>query len=75
MSEEVDQLKIQQGGSHYTTMKIQPIEFIIGNNLGYCEANIIKYICRFKNKDGLRDLEKARHYIDLLIQFVKEGKV
>jgi len=59
---------IQIGGEHYKKFKIQPIEFIVKNNLGYIEGNIIKYICRHKEKGGKNDLLKAKHYIDLLIQ-------
>lgn len=58
----------QIGGSHYKNMPIQPIEFIMKNNLGFCEGNIIKYICRYKEKNGLQDLEKAKHYIEMLIE-------
>lgn len=59
---------IQIGGSHYKDMVIQPIEFILKNNIGFCEGNIIKYVCRYRNKNGLEDLKKARHYIDMLIE-------
>lgn len=58
----------QEGGSHYKEMAIQPIEFITKNKLGYIEGNVIKYICRHQNKNGIEDLKKAKHYIDLLIQ-------
>lgn len=58
----------QVGGDHYKHLPIQPTEFIIKNGLGFCEGNIIKYICRHKKKGGLSDLEKARHYLDLLIE-------
>ena len=58
----------QVGGSHYKDMKIQPIDFIVGNNLGYIEGNIIKYISRYKAKNGLQDLEKAKHYLEMLIE-------
>ena len=51
---------------HYN-MQIQPIEYIMRNNLGFCEGNIVKYISRYKEKGGLSDLEKARHYLELLI--------
>ena len=60
--------KTQVGGNHYNKMKIQPIEFIYENNIPYMEANVIKYVCRHKSKNGLQDLEKAKHYIDLLIE-------
>lgn len=63
--------KKQIGGNHYQKYKIQPIEFIIKNNIGFVEGNIIKYILRFKEKGGVQDLEKARHYIDLLIESSK----
>jgi hypothetical protein len=64
----LDPLKIQHGGSHYKELKIQPIEFIMANNLDFCQGNAIKYLVRFRNKNGLEDLKKAKHYIDLLIQ-------
>ena len=60
-------LSEQFGGDHYRKMKIQPIEFVLANDLGYCEGNIIKYVCRFRDKNGIDDLHKARHYIDFLI--------
>ena len=52
---------------HYK-MAIEPLEFALKNGLGICEFNILKYLCRFKRKDGKKDLLKARHYLDLLIQ-------
>ena len=58
----------QIGGGHYKTLAIQPIEFIIKNKLGFCEGNVIKYICRYRLKGGTEDLEKAKHYIDLLLE-------
>lgn len=61
-------LDIQVGGNHYKTYKIQPIEFMMANNLDACQSNIIKYVCRCYQKNGLQDLLKAKHYIDLLIQ-------
>jgi hypothetical protein len=63
--------KKQVGGSHYKKYKIQPVEFIIKNNIGFVEGNIIKYILRFKEKGGAVDLEKAKHYIELLIDSTK----
>ena len=58
----------QEGGTHYKKFAIQPTEFIQKNNLGWCEGNIIKYTTRHNFKNGLEDLKKARHYIDLLIE-------
>lgn len=57
----------QVGGEHYK-LPIQPIDYIYANGLEWCEANVLKYITRWRNKGGARDLEKARHYIDLLIE-------
>ena len=53
----VDSLKHQVGGSHYKNMAIQPIEFIFANDLGFAEGCIVKYICRWKEKNGLEDLK------------------
>ncbi|AQW82870.1 DUF3310 domain-containing protein [Campylobacter pinnipediorum] len=58
----------QIGGSHYEKMTIEPIDFITSNNIGFCEGNIIKYICRYKDKNGGEDLKKAKWYIDFLIK-------
>jgi hypothetical protein len=59
-------IDIQHGGNHYKNLPIQPIEFIMANQLGFAEGNVIKYLLR--DKDGLNDLLKARHYI----QFIEE---
>jgi hypothetical protein len=55
---------VQHGGDHYKTKAIQPWDFIISNNIGFLEGNAIKYLCRWRDKGGIQDLEKARHYID-----------
>lgn len=59
----------QIGGNHYKVMKIEPVTFIIKNDIPFVEGNIIKYVCRWKSKGGVEDLKKARHYIDMLIKF------
>jgi Protein of unknwon function (DUF3310) len=64
----MDALNTQIGGTHYKEYSIQPIEFIHANNIPFIEGNIIKYVIRHKQKNGLQDLVKAKHYIDLLIQ-------
>lgn len=56
------------GGTHYKQGKTQPIEYIHANNMSYIEGCIIKYITRYKYKNGREDLEKIKHYIDLLIK-------
>lgn len=61
-------LSKQVGGEHYKNFAIQPVEFIHKNNLGFIVGNIIKYICRYKDKNGIEDLKKAKHYIDILIE-------
>jgi hypothetical protein len=61
-------LEMQVGGSHYKEFAIQPVEFITRNNLGFLEGCIIKRICRWKGKDGIQDLEKIKHEVDLLIK-------
>ena len=57
----------QVGGSHYKNYKIQPIEYTLANNLNFCQGNVIKYITRYKDKNGAEDLRKAIHYIDILL--------
>ena len=66
-------LDIQVAGNHYKELAIQPVEYIHANNIGYFEGNVIKYVSRWRNKNGVKDLEKAKHYIDLLIEL--EGKL
>lgn len=61
-------LEVQMGGSHYKDKTIQPVEYIHANDLGFCEGNVVKYVTRWKEKGGVADLEKARHYLDILIQ-------
>ena len=60
--------KKQVGGKHYLKYKIQPSEFINDNKLQFAEGNAIKYICRHAHKGGKEDLEKAKHYIDMIIE-------
>ena len=59
--------KSQIGGAHYNKMGIQPITFIMENDLSYPQGNVIKYVCRYKDKNGLEDLKKAKQYIDFMI--------
>lgn len=61
-------LDVQEGGDHYKTKGIQPIEYIFANEIGFAEGNVIKYVSRWKDKGGVEDLKKARHYLDLLIE-------
>jgi hypothetical protein len=58
---------IQIGGNHYKNLEIQPIDYILGNQLGYAEGNVVKYVSRWRDKGGIEDLRKAKQYIDFLI--------
>lgn len=58
----------QVGGDHYRDQAIQPWDYIARNRLGYFEGNIVKYVSRWKQKGGIQDLQKARHYLDKLIE-------
>lgn len=68
LREERNPLNHQVGGSHYTACTIQPVEFVHANRLSFLEGCIVKRICRWRTKDGLRDLEKIKHEVDLIIQ-------
>jgi len=68
-------LNVQISGNHYKSLPIQPVQYIHANNIGYMEGNVIKYVTRWKDKNGLADLEKARHYIDLLIELETTKKL
>jgi len=59
---------IQHGGTHYKNKSIQIWDYITANGIGYLEGNAIKYLSRWKEKNGLEDLKKARHYVDKLIE-------
>lgn len=65
-------LETQEGGDHYRTLPIQPVQFIHANKIPYLEGNVIKYVTRWRDKGGLADLRKARHYIDMLIELEKD---
>ena len=64
----MDNLKKQVGGKHYKSLKIQPVEFIVANNIPYIEGCVIKYVCRHKDKNKKEDILKAIHYLNLLIE-------
>jgi hypothetical protein len=65
-------LKRQIGGNHYKDMAIQPIEFILANDLSFCVGNIIKYACRYDKKgQAVQDLDKVIHYAQILKESLK----
>ena len=54
------------GGDHYKKLGIQPVELIKVINANFFQGNVIKYVTRYKDKNGIKDLEKARHYLELM---------
>ena len=58
----------QIGGKHYLKYKVQPSKFVVENKLLYPEGCVIKYILRHQDKGGKQDLEKAKHFIDMIIE-------
>lgn len=53
---------------HYNKNKIQPIDYILANEMDFITGNIIKYVTRYKHKNGVEDLKKAQHYLEILIK-------
>jgi len=66
-------LDTQIGGGHYKGMAIQPMEYSMANGLDACQHTAIKYISRFREKGGIQDLEKAKHCIDMLVEFERKA--
>jgi len=64
----MDTVNMQVGGDHYKKRAIQPIDYILDNDLSFCEGCVIKYITRWRDKGGVEDLEKAKHYLEFLIE-------
>lgn len=73
MTTDTPALAVQVGGDHYKKLKIQPIEYIHANGIPFAEGSAIKYLTRWRDKGGIKDLEKARHFIDLLIELETRG--
>ena len=61
-------LEKQEGGNHYKGYSIQPIEYIHANNIPFAEGSVIKYVTRWRDKNGVADLKKAIHFLELLIE-------
>ena len=64
----------QVGGSHYKFFTIQPYEFISKNDLNFFQGNVIKYVVRYKDKNGIEDIRKIIHYCELEIESLKNEK-
>jgi hypothetical protein len=60
---------IQVGGQHYKSLPIQPAKFLAANGIPFLEGCVIKRMCRWRSKNGLEDLLKAKHEIDLIIEY------
>lgn len=71
--EHYDALAVQEGGDHYKKLRIQPMEYSMANGLDACQHTVVKYVTRFRDKGGVADLKKARHTIDMLIQFEEKN--
>lgn len=59
--------RTQVGGNHYTKHKIQPFDVIVDYDLDFFEASAVKYLLRYRDKNGLEDLKKAQHYVNMLV--------
>lgn len=66
MSEQENPLDVQVGGDHYKNLKIQPVEFNHANGLDFFQGSVVKYVTRFRHKNGEADLDKAIHFLQLL---------
>ncbi len=64
----------QVGGDHYQKQKIQHWDFVLSNNIPYMEAQIIKYVSRWRDKNGFEDLEKAKHFLEKLIEWETQNE-
>lgn len=60
-------LATQVGGTHYKNLAIQPVEYCQINGLNYCEASVVRYVTRHRQKNGRQDIEKAIHCLELLL--------
>ena len=68
IGKEKSALDEQVGGDHYKKLGVQPVEFISAINANFFQGNVIKHITRYKDKNGIKDLEKAKHYLELMKQ-------
>lgn len=71
---EQNPLSYQVGGSHYQSLNPQPIELFIQNNIPFPEACAIKYLSRWRNKNGLEDLKKALQFLQFAINRDRQKK-
>lgn len=67
-------LNTQVSGDHYKSLTIQPIEYIHANSIPFAEGSVIKYVTRWRDKGGIADLEKAKHFLELLIELEQKAR-
>lgn len=72
MNETYNPFKVQVGGNHYSKYPIQPMEYIEKNKLPFADGSVVKYITRWRDKGGIEDLRKAKHFIEMLIALEEE---
>jgi hypothetical protein len=72
MKSDKPSLEKQVGGSHYKSLAIQPVEYCQKNKLSFCESSAIKYITRWRSKNGLEDIKKAIHFLEMLLEIEGE---
>jgi hypothetical protein len=63
----------QVGGDHYSKYKIQVVDIVDDHNLDFYEGNILKYLLRYKDKNGVQDLYKLEHYLQMIIEKIESG--
>ena len=68
-------LSNQEGGSHYKDLSIQPVQYIHANKIPYLEGNVIKYVTRHQSKNGIEDIKKAIHYLQLIAELQYQTKL
>lgn len=73
MTKKLKVLEKQEGGTHYKDMVIEPAEYIHKNKIGFLAGNAIKYISRYKNKNGKEDIKKAIHYLEMILEMEYPG--
>lgn len=69
LTRERNALSRQEGGAHYREYSIQPVEYIVANDLGFLAGNVVKYVTRYRDKNGAEDIRKAIHYLELILEF------
>lgn len=62
-------MSTQIGGDHYKSKTIQPVQYCMANGIGFMEGSVIKYVTRWRDKGGIQDLKKAKHFLELLIEY------